>query len=92
MSKYLIKFPIELVEKALQSKEDLFPEKLVYLPIQSQRFGRVKVVFTRDKVLFAYQASIDKELDAVEMEYEMPSDADWKRAGFKRDGNYMVLE
>ena len=97
MEKADLKFPIAKIKEALDTLTALTgnPEtdrKLVAIGIYTKRFGASHLIFARDKVVSAYRAARDAGRDFVVLTLEAPSNAEWEAKGFKRQGDYMVLD
>lgn len=92
-----LKFPIERVEKALQTVCTLFDDErmndnLVAISLKEGENSKQNptCVFTKDKVISAYQDALEKDENTVEILYEAPSEKMFREAGFIRQGDYMI--
>ena len=88
-----IKFPIAAIKSSLNRTEIVINAETdaancyveVYLKGEPVIFA-----FGRQKVLTAYNEALEQNQDFVIINYEMPTDEDIDRLGFKRDGKYLV--
>ena len=92
-----LEFPIERVKKAIQTRCNIFDddrlnEQIVSISLKDGENSKEnpECVFMKDKVLEAYQNSLDENKDTVIIEYDAPSEEMFKKAGFVRKGDFMV--
>ena len=95
MEKVNLKFPIEYVKDALDTHHAITdnPEtdrKLVAFTVYSKRFGEVLMTFARYKVVPLYESAKRAGKKFVVIPYEFPDDAEIKRFGWKREGDFLV--
>lgn len=94
--KFNMEFPIEKVKLALETEHNTFnnkkiDEKLVVISFKDgeNSMKNPDVVFIKTMVELLYEEAVANNQDTVLIPYEMPSEEDWKEAGFFREGNVM---
>lgn len=88
-------FPIQQVKDALNTELELLPasirRKATVLTITiSAKYKDVMVLFLKAKLREAYDEAISEGSDEVTLFFEPPSDEDWEKRGFVRQGDFMV--
>ena len=95
-TKFNIEFPIEKVKLALETEHNTFndkniDEKIVAISLKDGENSKSNpdVILMKDMVQLLYDEAVSNNQDTVTVPYEMPSEQDWKEAGFVRDGDFM---
>ena len=92
-----LEFPIEKVEKAIQTPSDVFDsdrlnDRVICIPLKEGKnsMENPTCVFMKDKVMEAYQNALDEKKNTVTIEYDAPSKEMFRKAGFVKEGDTMV--
>lgn len=96
--KVVMEFGVEKVKKALETQHEItgnpeLDKKVILIRLEVDfRGDPVDVVFSREYVTDLYEAAIQNNEKYVKIEYNAPSEQDFKDAGYKRDGHFYVKD
>lgn len=93
--KVIVDFSVEQVKKALETSVEItenpeLNEQLVVIHFGKHKGEDVDMVFTRDKIIPAYENAIENNEEFVSIEFESPTEEEFEEAGFKKEGDYYV--